>query len=189
MSKGSKIYFHWITSQSTRLVKVVFLPKSTRIAVLNLSHFDETFSNAMCRTRRPFSDELALRPNESLTSHPNPKLYMNTHGGPPLSLSPLISLLTTKRGMMTLATLKIHKKPIYQDSKFSVSTFPNFTLKRGAIHHQHMQRSQTMATFLTSSTWTPYSQRMNKINMLALDTFYKSDMITIVRRYNLTQIL
>jgi hypothetical protein len=64
----------------------------------------------------------------------------------------VISLLTLKRRRIILTKLKIQRQPSFQDSKISISTSQNITLKRGENHQkmQHQQLIQTMIICLIS---------------------------------------
>jgi hypothetical protein len=62
------MYIYWTPPNQQGWL--VFLPLSNRLKVSQDCHFDETFSNALCRPWIPFSDAFALRAIKSLPPKP-----------------------------------------------------------------------------------------------------------------------
>jgi hypothetical protein len=124
---------------------VVFLSQLNRIAGSNDCHFGETFCNAMCRTWRPLSDELSLRPTKSLP--PKPNIFHEYTGDATTLPSP--------------STLPTHTE----------EGNDNITLNRGANHHkkQQMQIIQKMNPCTIPWIYRTPSQKMKKMNMIPLE--------------------
>jgi hypothetical protein len=91
------------------------------------------------------SIHLSIHPSIHSSLPPKPSAFMNILTMIPLSPSTLISLLTLKRGMVILTTLKIQKESSSQDSNISISTSHTITLKRDTNHHK-MHQLQTIQT-------------------------------------------
>jgi hypothetical protein len=121
------------------LVNDILLPKFTyhyiryEIEIFSVLPVKKLINKAS-EPARPFSDALALRPIKFLPPNPNSvqehtgdatTLPTNTHSYPLL----LISLLTLKKGMVTLAILKILNKPSFLPR--SKSQLPRISHPRG----------------------------------------------------------
>jgi hypothetical protein len=80
-----------------------YLKESNRLAISQDCHFDEAFSNIMCKTWRPFYNALALRPIKSLPPKPS-SIKEHTHTGDATTLPNPTSTLPTNlnRSMITL---------------------------------------------------------------------------------------